>query len=174
MKKKFLLLITFNIAICQFITNTTNPVGIAGDLGQIGVPLYALHLTHINNDVKGRTQFYKSLITTSFSTHLLKAITKKRRPDNTNDKSFPSGHTSSAFQGATFIHKRYGLENAYLPYLISIFVGYSRVHVKKHDWEDVIAGAFLGGINSWLLSSNYDDKLKANLNINQIRLQFNF
>lgn len=44
----------------------------------------------------------------------------------------PSGHTSAAFQGDAFIHKRYGFDYAIVPYMGAIFTGYSRVHANKN------------------------------------------
>jgi len=76
----------------------------------------------------------------------------KDRPDGSNSNSFPSGHTSAAFTGATFIHRRYGLNTALSAYAVASFVGFSRVHAQKHYWEDVIAGAALAGVNSWLFA----------------------
>jgi len=67
----------------------------------------------------------------------------KKRPTGSN-QSFPSGHTSAVFQGAAFIHKRYGLKQAAAAYIGATFVGYSRVESDKHFTEDVIAGAALG------------------------------
>jgi len=70
-------------------------------------------------------------------------LVKKKRP-NGGGKSFPSGHTSSAFQGASFVHQRYGLKYALPAYLGAAYVGYSRVKSDNHHVEDVIAGAALG------------------------------
>ncbi|HHD79408.1 MAG TPA: phosphatase PAP2 family protein [Epsilonproteobacteria bacterium] len=67
--------------------------------------------------------------------------------------SFPSGHTSSAFSGATFIHKRYGLKYAIVPYLGAIYTGYSRVHSNRHYTRDVVAGALIGVVSSWYFTS---------------------
>jgi hypothetical protein len=39
--------------------------------------------------------------------------------------SFPSGHTSAAFIGPTFIHQRYGFVQAIPLYMLASFVGYT-------------------------------------------------
>jgi membrane-associated phospholipid phosphatase len=115
----------------------------AGDFLQVMVPAVAYGMTFYKDDEEGRTQFYKSFATTAGTTHLLKNTIDAKRP-NGGSKSFPSGHTSAAFQGAAFIHARYGLEQAWPAYAAATFVGYSRVDADKHHTRDVIAGAALG------------------------------
>jgi membrane-associated phospholipid phosphatase len=134
------------------IADPSDPVRSAGDIGQLAVPFAALWLTFHNQDHNGTIQFCKASISTILSTHLLKMAIDKDRPDGSNSNSFPSGHTSAAFTGATFIHRRYGLNTALPAYAMASFVGFSRVHAQKHYWEDVIAGAALAGVNSWLFA----------------------
>ena len=59
------------------------------------------------------------------------------------------------FFGAAFIHKRYGLEYAVVPYLAAIYTAYSRVHSDRHHMHDVIAGAIIGEVSSWYFTSPY-------------------
>src|SRR3546814_3471276 len=40
----------------------------------------------------------------------LKEVFPSRRPDGSDDKSFPSGHTSTSFAAAATLHNRYGWE----------------------------------------------------------------
>lgn len=65
--------------------------------------------------------------------------------------SFPSLHTARAFFLApTFI---YLLRNNYATALLialALLVSYSRVHLKKHDWWDLLGGTVLGLITFWL------------------------
>ena len=114
-----------------------------GDLVQMIVPAVAFGMTFQKGDAEGRTQFYKSFVTTIGATHLLKNTIDAKRP-NGSDNSFPSGHTSAAFQGAAFIHARYGFDHAWPAYAAAAFVGYSRVYSDNHHTRDVIAGAALG------------------------------
>ena len=123
-----------------------------GDTLQIAIPALALGATFYMGDEAGRTQLYKSFATNLLITHSVKRISNKRRPDNSDNKSFPSGHTSAAFQGASFIHFRYGFRYSVPAYLAAGFVGYSRVDAKKHDYADVLAGAALGIASSWLFT----------------------
>ena len=157
-----------------FIGDSSDPIRTAGDIGQIASPLYGLYLTYENSDTEGQAQFFKSSVATVLTTHFLKQTIDKPRPDGTNNNSFPSGHTSVAFSGATFIHQRYGFNKAWPAYVVASFVGYSRVYAEKHYWEDVLAGAILAGINSWLFTSPLLENADASIQENQINLQFQF
>ncbi len=126
----------------------------AGDALQILVPSVAYATTLYLNDKKGQAQFYKAFATNLAITFGLKNSVAKKRP-NGGIHSFPSGHTSAAFQGAAFIHKRYGLQYSIPAYLAAGFVGYSRVESKYHFNEDVIAGAAIGIISSFYFTTSF-------------------
>lgn len=123
-----------------------------GDTLQILIPALAFGATFYMEDEAGRTQFYQSFGTNLLLTHAGKRITNKSRPDGSDNRAFPSGHTSAAFQGAAFIHFRYGFRYAIPGYLGAAFVGYSRVDARKHDYADVLAGATLGIASSWFFT----------------------
>jgi len=100
-------------------------------------------------------EFYKSYGSTIATTYTLKHIVREKRPNSDDKDSFPSNHTSSAFSGATFIHQKYGLKYAILPYISATYVGYSRVHSNNHYTKDVIAGALIGIASSWYFVTPY-------------------
>ena len=106
------------------------------------------------DDSEGRMQFYKSFAANLVVTYGLKYTVDKKRP-NGADNSFPSGHTSATFQGASFIHRRYGLRYAIPAYVGASFVGYSRVESDNHYVEDVIAGAVIGMASSFYFTHPY-------------------
>lgn len=81
---------------------------------------------------------------------ILKKYTKKPRPDGSNSRSFPSGHTASAFLGAFFIHYLFGWKVAFVPYLLSIFVGLSRVYCNSHTIIDVLGGVMVSAISVFI------------------------
>jgi len=81
---------------------------ITGDILQIAIPAVAYGSTFYMDDSLGRKEFYYSFFTNLVVTHGLKYAINKPRPEGHGDYSFPSGHTSAAFQGATFIQKKYG------------------------------------------------------------------
>ena len=55
--------------------------------------------------------------------------------------AFPSGHAATAFQGAAFIHRRYGIRRAWPAYVLATFTAWTRVDADEHDTADVLAGA---------------------------------
>lgn len=66
-----------------------------------------------------------------------------------NNSSFPSGHTASAFAIATVLAVIIQNKNWQLPILIvATLVGYSRIYLAQHFLTDVIVGAFLGIISA--------------------------
>jgi len=132
-----------------------------GTVLQILIPGIAYGSTFYLDDEKGRIQFYKSFATNFAITEGLKYTVDKKRP-NGSGQSFPSGHTSAAFQGASFIHKRYGFIYAIPAYIAASYVGYSRVESRKHYVEDVLAGAAIGIASSFYFATPYKGvKVKA-------------
>ena len=69
--------------------------------------------------------------------------------------SFPSGHTSTAFVSAAFMHHRYGFRVAIPAYVVATWVGYARAEDDKHFAEDVVAGAAIGFLSSRFLTTRY-------------------
>jgi membrane-associated phospholipid phosphatase len=129
----------------------------SGDVLQVILPLTALTATYTLDDPEGRKALLWSYGLTFATTHITKRVVGKPRPDGSDDLGFPSGHTSSAFSGASFLAKRYGWDIGVPAYLAASFVGYSRVHAEKHDWWDVAAGAALAiGVNEFVVG-RYDD-----------------
>ena len=91
----------------------------------------------------------------------LKAMIKEERPDNSDNKSFPSGHASMAFAAARSIDKEFRKDCIWIPiagYAAATVVGVERVVNKHHHWYDVAAGAAVG-IGSAELTWWLSDKL---------------
>ncbi|SFV59108.1 Membrane-associated phospholipid phosphatase [hydrothermal vent metagenome] len=126
-----------------------------GDILQIAIPSTAYATTLYLDDKEGQMEFYKAYGITLATTNVLKYGVREQRPDSDTKDSFPSGHTSVSFFGASFIHKRYGFEYAVIPYIGAIYTGYSRVHSKRHYTHDVIAGAIVGIASSWYFATSY-------------------
>lgn len=65
--------------------------------------------------------------------------------------SFPSGHTTTAFATASLLALATQRKVYQLLYLAAaILVGYSRIYLGQHFFDDVLAGAFLGtGCSLW-------------------------
>lgn len=85
----------------------------------------------------------KALVATAVVVEGLKRITREKRPDGSDLKSFPSGHTAEAFAIATVLAD-YQPKTAWVGYASAAAVGWSRVHLEKHHWQDVVAGAVIG------------------------------
>ncbi len=127
----------------------------AGTVLQIAIPAIGYATTFALDDGEGRTQFYKSFATDIAVVYALKYAVHKKRPDSSNNLSFPSGHTASAFQGAAFIQRRYGWAWSVPAYLGAVFVGYSRIEAHKHDRWDVAGGALVGTLSSYWFTTPY-------------------
>ena len=158
-------IILFSLILQTLLLSKNENIEKYGDIVQIMIPTIAYATTYYVDDKEGRNEFYKSFFATFGTTHLLKRTVKEERPNGNNTQSFPSGHTSASFQGATFIHNRYGLKYAILPYLGASFVGYSRVYADQHYTHDVLAGALIGSGFSYYFSSPYKYK---NINISPV------
>ncbi len=111
-------------------------------------------MTLYKNDREGSIQFAKSFATTLGVTYALKYTINAERPNGGN-YSFPSGHTSAAFSGASFLQKRYGWEYGVPAYLAASFVGWSRIEADKHYFGDVLAGAAIGVASTYLFTDLY-------------------
>lgn len=130
----------------------------AGDDGSFMrtlIPAAAYGATFYMHDRDGRGQFYKSFFTNLGATYALKALIGNERPNGQGDDSFPSGHTSVAFQGAAFIHKRYGFKYAAAAYAAAAYVGWRRVATDNHYTVDAVAGAAIGIASSLVFTRPY-------------------
>ena len=129
-----------------------------GDIALFALPLATLSSTFIIGDKKGTWQFTKGLLITNAVTYGLKIGVNKQRPDLSNNNSFPSGHTSTTFHSAGFIHRRYGFKYSIPAYLIAGFTAASRIDSKKHDFLDVLAGAAIGLGSNLLFTTAYQQE----------------
>ena len=126
-----------------------------GDILQYVLPATAIGLTIGHKDGDGALQFGESFATTLGVTYTLKYTINAQRP-NGGDQSFPSGHTSTSFASAEFMRKRYGWEYGVPAYVAASFVAYSRVESDQHYTRDVVAGAAIGILSSYLFTKPYD------------------
>ena len=127
----------------------------SGDVLLFALPATALTSSLILKDYKGTLQFAKGFAVNQAITIGLKYATDKKRPFNNGDRAFPSGHTSTTFQSAAFIQKRYGWKYGIPAYALAGFTGYSRINAQKHDGWDVLAGAVVGIGSAYLFTTPY-------------------
>ena len=157
MQKIFLLLLLlFSTLFSSDSKNET--LNRVSDALAIVIPLSALGTTIYLNDKDGQYDFYKAFGSTFVSVQALKLVVNEERPNEENEKSFPSGHASYSFSGASFIHFRYGFKYAAIPYLGAIFTAYARVQTDEHYVHDVVAGAILATTFSYYFTDEYKVK----------------
>lgn len=140
------------------VTGSRKAVRTSGDVGTILLPVAGLTAILINKDWQGLKQGVFAGATTLGVTYALKYIVKKDRPDHSDRHSFPSMHTSVSFTAASFIQRRYGWKWGIPAYVVSSYVGWSRVYGKKHDWWDVAAGAAIGIGSSYIFTRPFAKK----------------
>lgn len=79
-------------------------------------------------------------------TGALKYGVRRERPDGSDRRSFPSGHTSNAFAWAAIADRHYGHKLGLPTYVAAGLIGVSRIEKNVHNLSDVLAGATLGYI----------------------------
>lgn len=182
MKKRALLLLLIIFISNSYSQNQT--ITSSGDVIQLLLPAAALTSCFIWKDTKETAwhkkpaiQFLKAYTTGLILQQTLKRIVLKPRPDGSDNYSFPSGHTTSAFSGAAFIERRYGWKYGIPAYAMASFVGYSRIQAKKHDGWDVLGGAVIGIGSAYLFTTPYTKKpldLTFNKSGNEFLLGLNY
>ena len=84
----------------------------------------------------------------------IKHTAKEMRPDGSSANSWPSGHTATAFVGATLLHKEYGLTRSpwwsVAGYSVATATGVMRVLNNRHWISDVLSGAGIGMLSGEL------------------------
>jgi membrane-associated phospholipid phosphatase len=144
----------FIITVCASIEARADAFASAGDILQYALPATAGGLTVVYRDWQGTLQFGESLALTEGVTYGLKYAVNERRP-NGGTQSFPSGHASGAFCGAEFLRKRYGWKYGIPAYAAASFVAFTRVEAREHYPHDVIAGAAVGIISTYIFTRPY-------------------
>lgn len=140
------------------VTGSRKAVRTSGDVLAFVTPVAGLATVLATQDWQGLKQGVFTGVTTLGVTYALKYIVKKERPDRSDRHSFPSMHTSVSFAGAAFIQRRYGWKWGVPAYLVSTYVGWSRVYGKKHDWWDVAAGAAIGAGSAYIFTRPFARK----------------
>ncbi len=137
----------------QFFNPEDSFIENAGDGTLFFIPASAVATTLILKDYEGTWQFTKSAALNLVVTGAAKVLINKERPLQGGDYAFPSGHTSVAFQSASFFHRRYGFKYSIPAYLLAGYTGFSRIHATRHDGWDVLAGAVVGIGSTWFFTN---------------------
>lgn len=132
----------------------------AGSITRDALVAAALATPAIQRDWNGTLQAAGSIGATAALTYSLKQSISEWRPDRSDRKSFPSGHTSVSFAAAATLENRYGWKAGLPAHLAAMFVAVSRVEARKHHWHDVLAGAALGEASGLLLTRRHDNDVR--------------
>jgi membrane-associated phospholipid phosphatase len=161
-KLRFLLLL-FMLA-----WGTSPPVGAASedtwkdisDVGAYSLLGTALILPAAREDWEGFRQAAYSIGAAAGVTLIGKALVDEERPNNKDDDSFPSGHTTNAFSSATTLYRRYGWQIGAPAFAVATLTGVARERAREHHWYDVVAGAAIGGLSGWFFTDAFNDKVQ--------------
>ena len=120
---------------------------VGGALVQVGGALatYGIGALASNGGLEaiGRDLVRVQVVTQS-TTKLVKHVVRRLRPDESNRRSYPSGHTSGTFATATVLHRHYGWRASLPGYGGAVYVAASRLSENKHYLSDVVFGAAVG------------------------------
>ena len=136
-------------AACSSPLAHADAVETSGHVLRWAIPAAAAGVAWRRDDRDGLRQYAWAFGGTAVSTLLLKAAIDKDRPDDSDNDAFPSGHAATSFAGATFLHRRYGWRDAAPAYLLSAYVGWTRIDADEHEIEDVLGGAALAAAWTW-------------------------
>lgn len=143
----------------------------SGDILQLALPVGAALYSYEIDDTQGLKSLGWAYTSTITATYMLKYSVQKPRPNGANKLSFPSGHTASAFSGASYLQMRYGWKIGVPAYLTAAFVGYSRVYSNNHDIYDVTAGAALATLCSYYFVERFKG-LKVVIDTQSIQIAY--
>lgn len=77
----------------------------------------------------------------------VKPLVGRLRPDGSDHRSFPSGHTATAFMTAAMLQHEYGWKSPWFSiggYTVAAVTGLSRICNNRHWLSDVVTGAGVG------------------------------
>ena len=133
----------------------------ASTIGTGALAAWSIGVPAVTGDGTGALQAAGSIgVSYGIATGLKEAF-PERRPDGSDNRSFPSGHTAAAFGAAASIFERRGPGEGIPAFALATFVGFARVEAHKHHWYDALAGAAIGTGSGLLLTHPLADKRMA-------------
>jgi len=133
----------------------------ASTVGVGALAAWSLGVPAVTGDGKGVLQAAASIGAGYAVSTGLKEAFPETRPDGSDNKSFPSGHTTAAFAAAASIYERRGAAEGIPAFALATFVGVARVEAKKHHWYDAAAGAAIGTASGLILTHPLGDRRMA-------------
>lgn len=116
----------------------------AGNLAYLGAGVALPALTDHTNGTKHSLRVIDSVATSVAAAEILKLATHERRPGSPPSyDSFPSGHATAAFAVASNLSIYYPRQAPFW-YVGATAIGWSRLELRRHHFQDVLAGAILG------------------------------
>ena len=151
-------LLSFNSQIKEEVTEDIDQKVTIDDFSQYApaASVYALNAFGIKgkNNFRDRSVIFATSYVIMATTVLsLKSIVKEERPDGSNNNSFPSGHTATAFAGAEFLWQEYKDKSIWYGiagYAVATGTGLFRIYNNRHWLTDVTAGAGIGILSTKL------------------------
>ena len=132
----------------------------ASGIGRDVLVVAALGVPAVQGDWRGDLEDGGSMLLAEGVTYGLKHTIHEERPDHSDNRSFPSGHTSLSFAAAASLEKRYGWQVGLPALVVASFVGVGRVEAHKHHWYDAVTGAAIGGGAGFVLTSRHDERVR--------------
>lgn len=133
----------------------------ASTIGVGALAAWSLGVPAITGDGKGALQAAGSIGAAYAVSSGLKEVFPEMRPDGSDNRSFPSGHTAAAFGAAASILERRGAGEGIPAFALASFVGAARVAADKHHWYDALAGAAIGTGSGLLLTHSLAEQRMA-------------
>ena len=128
------------------------------DVGAYGLAALAIGAPLVKGDTNGALQAGGSIAAAQLVTFGLKEAFPELRPDGSDRKSFPSGHSSMSFAAAATLFNREGKSVGIPAFAVASFVAFARVQADKHHWYDVVAGAAIGTASGFLITRDRPEK----------------
>lgn len=172
----------------------SNRLRFASDVGMAATSLFLMRDSGGQRGFRSRAAYtgvgYLGAIFSSGASGTLKSVTGRPRPDGSNTRSFPSGHSTRAFAYAAFSHR--ALKESGLPKgarvglrwtLTGLAAGtaWARVEAGVHYPTDVLVGAGLGNFAGKFVSElilGPESKMRFSFDLNpqqpQMTLAWNF
>lgn len=127
------------------------------DYGVAGAPLAATWMLKMAG-VKSRSNWNRFVTANAMSLGIavgaskgLKHFVDETRPDGSDDKAFPSGHTTIAFVSATILAREYGYISPWITvggYTCASATQMLRIGHNKHWMNDLYVGAGIGMVST--------------------------
>ena len=140
-----------------------------------------LYPTYVGSYVLGRVaksartqllaaQLTQAQLVTDILVHAGKFSTRRRRPDGSDRRSLPSGHTANFFSAATVLQANFGARAGVPAYALATVVAVTRLDGDQHFVSDVLIGAAVGIAVGHAVTHQFTDRADRAPTHTQIRI----